>query len=198
MKEQVCDFCTNKTKFQDRIIKGYEPDGKKPWAYVPCEPATFGHVIVVSGKHYLDICHETFSKNEEDSVEEHMKDIMRIVRALALKMKKLEHNGKKCEKVYMVSECETPNLHLHFHLIPRFQGDNTGHMFLFEKELEELRWKLENDASEDKNRNGYQRIGMATGLLDFHRDLIRADKWVKSNKDRIDFIEKIRKWFETA
>lgn len=192
MKECVCKFCKNRSEFEDRVIKGYEPKGKTPWAYVPREPATFGHAVVVAGEPYLDICDQTMPEGEERFVPKHLQEMMKMIRELALKMRSLEYNGKKCEKVYVITECETPDLHLHFHLIPRFEGERKGHVFLFEKELEEARWMLGNDTNENKIRDAYYSLGVVKGMLDFHKNLIRSNKWTRLNADRVRLIEDIR------
>lgn len=192
MKKCKCKFCKNKSEFEDRIIRGYEPKDRRPWAYVPREPATFGHAVVVSGEPYIDVCDQTISEDEERFVPEHLQEIMKMIRELALKMRSLEQNGKKCKKVYVITQCETPDLHLHFHLIPRFEGDKKGHVFLFEKELEEARWMLGDDTNENKIRDAYYRLGVAEGILDFHRNLIRSSTWIRSNADRVKLIEDIK------
>lgn len=179
-------------QFRKRMIKGYEPKDENPWVYVPREPATFGHLIVAAGKCYEDIGDKSLLQDTD-----HMKQIMNVISELASVTKEhLKRNGKKCERVYVVSECDTPNLHLHFHLIPRFQGDKKGHMFLFERELEEARWKLETDIDEDKIRNAYHRIGTAEGILNFHKNLIRSDQWLISDVKRKEFISKIKSKIE--
>ena len=179
-------------QFREGIINGYEPKDENPWVYVPREPATFGHLIVVSGKCYSDMGDKGLLQDTD-----HMKQIMNVISELALLTKQhLKCNAKKCERVYVVSECDTPNLHLHFHLIPRFLGDKKGHMFLFERELEEARWKLKTDIDEDKIRDAYDRIGTAESILSFHKNLIRSDRWLKSNPKRKEFIGKIKSEIE--
>lgn len=178
------------------MIRGYEANSEKSWMYVPREPATFGHLIVVSGKHYEDISDKRLVNDAEQQ-----KELMRIVVELCSKMEEsLTYKGEKCEKIYVVTECETPNLHLHFHLLPRFRSDKNGHMFLFEKELEEARWMLENndkeEKKEDKIRDMHNRIGVAEGFLDFHKYLICSNKWVKSNDARDKFIKEIKEEIE--
>jgi len=60
-------------------------------------------------------------------------------------------------------------------------------VFLFERDLEEARWKLKKDIDEDKIRDTYHRIGTAEGTLSFHKNLIRSDQWLKSNVKRMKF-----------
>lgn len=175
-------------RFRKQMIKGYEPKDENPWVYVPREPATFGHLVVVSGKCYRDIGDMGLLQDIDQ-----LKKTMKVISELASKMKEhLKWNEKTCERVYVVSECDTPNFHLHFHLIPRFHGDKKGHIFLFERELEEARWKLEKDIDEAKIRDAYHRIGTAEGILDFHRNLIRSDRWLRSDVERVEFIGRIK------
>ena len=63
-------FCT-------QVIKGYEPKDNNPWAHVPREPATFGHLVVVSGKYYRDISDEALLTDID-----HMKQIMDVINEL--------------------------------------------------------------------------------------------------------------------
>jgi len=196
MSECKCICCHPDAELQERMIKGYKynENRKNPWVFVPREPATFGHVVVVSGKHYEDI-----SDIAQDV--KHLEEIMKVVTELASKMKNYlklngEENGKKCKRIYIVSECETSNFHLHIHLIPRFKGDKKGHMFLFERELEEARWMLEKDKKEDKIRDMYNRIGTAEGILNFHKQLICSNEWVRLNYERENFIINTREKIE--
>lgn len=172
----------------DRIIKRAESYR----VFVPHCSATFGHLVVVSWKGYEDI-------SDADLVEDipHQKEIMKLICNLASEMKKsLTSNGtekgKKCKKVYVVSECETDNFPFHFHLIPRFEGDSKGHEFLFEKELEEARWMLEDDTREGKLLDMYRRLGKTEGVLNHHKNLIRSNRTPKPNGDRENMISLIK------
>lgn len=191
MNKNDCHFC-NPKEFRERMIKeyGYDENEKGPWVFVPQNPATLGHLVVVSGKHYDDISNKGLVKDVK-----HLKQIMKVVNKLALKMKQsLKYKGNKCEKVYVVTQCETSNLHLH--LIPRFKGERTGNMFLFEKELEEARWVLEDDEKEDKLNDVYCRIGIMEGILNFHKNLILSKKWTRHNEYRKYFIREMKEKIE--
>lgn len=183
----------NQKEFRKRMIKGYEADGEKGWVHVPHKPATFGHLIVVSGKCYTDISDPRCIKDTK-----YLQEVMTLISRFASKMKKdlKDLNGRKCEKVYVVTECETEGHHLHFHLIPRFEGDIKGHTFLFEKELEEARWMLDNDDEDSKTRQGFRTIGSAGGILDYHRNLLVSNKWARNNGDRKRFIKKTKREIE--
>ncbi|MEM3564634.1 MAG: hypothetical protein QXR19_15485 [Candidatus Jordarchaeaceae archaeon] len=201
MSDCKCEYCSNKENFRDRIIRGYEPErGKdKPWVYVSREPANFGHLVVVSGIHYDDI---SDGRLKELTGKKHLGEIMSVINELASIMKSLKENGNECEKVYVLSQCETPKLHLHFHLIPRFKGNNTGNVFLIEKEFEEARWIIndknedEEKKKEDKIRNGRERIEQVRNILNHNEELVQKNEWARSNEEREKFILKIKKKIE--
>ncbi|MFB0544340.1 MAG: HIT family protein [Asgard group archaeon] len=184
-------------EFRGRIIEGYEPHGDKPWVFVPQDPGTFGHLVVVSGKCYKDISDWQLMKDKKQ-----LGKIMAVISTLASKMKLLNYNGKKCEKIYVLSQCEYRDFHLHFHLYPRFKGDNIGNVFLIEKELEEARWII-NDKNEDEKKkkedkigNGRKRIEQVRNILNHNEELIQKDEWARSNEEREKFILKIKKKIE--
>lgn len=187
MIECICDFCEKKEEFRERMIKGYEANVDKPWVCVSREPATFGHLLVASGIGYSGISDDRLARDPE-----HLKEMMRLISEITSKMNKnLKLNGRECEKVYVVTQCETRNLHLHFHLIPRFEGDNTGNIFLFEKELEEARWMLDSD-EKGKVREACDRIAIAERILNCHKNLIRSRKWARPNEERKRFVQEIK------
>jgi hypothetical protein len=99
-----------------------------------------------------------------------------------------ETNGKKCEKVYLVSECETKNFPFHFHLIPRFEGEKQGHVFLLEKELEESRWM-----GKDQNEN--QRIMDIESILSYYKQILDSGVWKRSKEEQIEYIGDIKNWW---
>lgn len=163
------------------------------WVVIPREPATFGHLLVISWKGY--------DENEQDITDEglfedknHMQEIMEVIRDLTRVMKEslTDLKERRCKRVYVVNECETENFPFHFHLIPRFEGDTTGNLFLFERELEEARWMVQKDQKESKIRDGCCRIGTTEGILNHHKYLIWSNEWAKSNEEREEFIEEIK------
>jgi len=176
----------------ERTIERYCKN-ESHWVVIPREPANFGHLLVISWKGY--------DENEQDITDEglfednnHMQEIMEVIREVTQVMKKslTDLKGRECKRVYVVSECETKRFPFHFHLIPRFEGDKEGHMFLFEKEIEEARWMVEKDRKEDKIRDGCCRIGTMEGILNYHKYLIWSNEWVKSKEEREKFIEEIK------
>jgi diadenosine tetraphosphate (Ap4A) HIT family hydrolase len=166
------------------------------WIVVPQEPAVFGHLLVIS---WEDL-------GEQDITDEglftdlmHMQSIIRMIHEVTLKMK--NHltsdgtaSGRKCEKVYLISECESPDLPFHFHLIPRFQNDRKGHFYLFEKELEEARWMVGKEGEGEKLADGCCRIANTEALSLFHRYLILSKKWTRDDNERKNSIERIKGW----
>lgn len=182
-----CPFCDPEFEPKNRW-RILDITNDEAWVMVPREPAAFGHLIVISKKRrpqhiddiaYLDI--------DEDI--KHFMNIMKQVVKVSRSLKKLSHEGKKVEKIYVLSLCEMP--HLHFHLIPRFEKENTGYLFLFEKELEEKRWLMDNDC-EKVQLQGSKRMGEAQGILDHHRILMKRDRWVRKEKERLRFIKQIK------
>jgi hypothetical protein len=125
---------------------------------------------------------------------------MRIVHDLAFEMKSCltsngKPDGKKCEKVYLVSECETEKLPFHFHIIPRFKGEKAGHMFLLVKELEEARW-LSGDDLGTKAQDGWERCAKIEAISNYHKSLLLTGNWVKSDEKQTEFIGKIMAWWK--
>lgn len=187
MVECTCICCHPDAELKESMVKGleYDENRKNSWVFVPREPANFGHLVVVSGKHYEDISDKGLMKDTKC-----LKELLTLINKLATRIKLyLAKNGKRCKKVYVSTLCETKNFHLHFHLIPRFEGEKSGFFFLFDKELEETRWLLKNDTVEGKIHDGYVYIGAANGLLRFHEGLIQSNKWARSNEEREDYIQ---------
>lgn len=104
-------------------------------------------------------------------------------------------------------------MHLHFHLIPRFEGDKEGFMHLFERELEGARWiydcKREECKADCKHtfekecRKKYDKINGSSGRLliaecvvERHESWICSDRWAKSNEERESFIKQIKEKIE--
>lgn len=185
IKLEKCKFCKESFKVKNRwrMLKKYA--NKYVWAMIPKEPATFGHVVVFSGKHFDDIADPKLTQKS-------LNEVVKVVHTLSSKIReKLKHLGKRVEKVYVVTICETP--HLHFHLIPRYEEDNTGYAFLFEKELEETRWPKKEEKKTDTTLRGRKRIEGMEGVLQHHRSLIKLDKWAKTSEERRKYIAEMKK-----
>lgn len=181
------------------------------WVVVPREPATKGHLPVISWKGQAenqDIADEELFKDAE-----HMKEILKLIHKLVHVMKQqLKNNGRRCERVYVATLCETKDFPFHFYLVPRFEGDRRGFAYLFERELEEARWifdcneKCETDCRsffEQKCSNRYDKIVESSGrivdaecVLRKHKNLICSDKWVRSNEERKNFVRLVKEEME--
>lgn len=178
----------------DRVIRASPDDSF--WVVVPNRPANFGHLLIVSWKSRGS--HDIVDENLfEDS--KHMQNLMNAAHELASKM--MGHltsngkaNGKRCEKVYIVSECETPDFPFHFHLIPRFRDDNKGHFYLFEKEIEEMRWMIDETNEKEKCKDGLRIVRKTEASLQAHKRLISSNKWARSNEEREKFVRRIGIW----
>jgi len=178
-KDKNCILCYPEGNIT-RMIKGYEYDGKKPWVFVPREPEAFGHLIVAAGKHYTDISDKGLATNEGM---EHLKQIMSLISKLSLKMKeKLKFDEKECEKIYVATLCETENMHLHFHLIPKFKGDRQGFLSLFEKELDGARWMLKGSTEEDRILEGYHKVHDTEAIAEFHKIKAKIEELLLSQE----------------
>lgn len=193
--QEECDWTALKMNLQSRTVNE-SPDGSY-WVVVPAQPATFGHLLVISWKGYQeqDIADKGLFRDRT-----HMKEMMKAIHDLAFEMKSSltsngETNGKRCERVYLVSECETRNFPFHFHLIPRFEGENEGHLRLFQQELEEARWMLGGGQEDEKVRNGWQRASKVKAIMNHHRKLLQSSRWARSNKEREEFVRKITEWW---
>ena len=194
-REDESKWTKLKEKLESRAIEK-APDSSY-WVIVPQEPATFGHLLVISWKGCADqdITDEGLFRDSK-----HMQETMTVIHNLALEMKDSltsngEADGKRCKKVYLISECEKKDFPFHFHLIPRFECQRTGHFYLFEKELEEARWLLNESQEEVKINDGCQRIGEAQSLLLYHRWLILSNRWTRSNGEREKYIDRMKKWW---
>jgi diadenosine tetraphosphate (Ap4A) HIT family hydrolase len=189
------DWSELKKDFQGRIIHRSPSDSY--WVVVPRDPCTFGHLLIVSWKGHQeqDIADEgLFADNH------HLQELMRTAHELAFIMKSCltsngAMNGKKCERVYVISACETKGFPFHLHLIPRFECEKTGYVFLFEKELGEARWLSTKDEKNAKVEDGYRRVAEAKAILDYQKWLLAAHRWVKYDDERQGFVERIKKWW---
>jgi diadenosine tetraphosphate (Ap4A) HIT family hydrolase len=183
------DWSELKKKLEERRIDKLL-DSDSCWVVVPHEPAAFGHVVVISWKGYQE---QDITDKGLFIDSKHMQKVIRIIHDLAFTMKSSvtsngETNGKKCEKVYLVSECETKNFPFHFHLIPRFEGEKQGHVFLLEKELEESRWM-----GKDQNEN--QRIMDIESILSYYKQILDSGVWKRSKEEQIEYIGDIKNWW---
>lgn len=183
-KMNNCPFC----RYQNNGRK-LDYDNKYFYLVVPREPAMYGHVLVVSknqnDKHAEDIADPRLSQ-------EQLKSMIIATQLLSRWMKKeLKYQGKRIEKVYVLTQCETP--HFHFHLKPRYENEDSGDLFLCFKELEELSWCTENSQSAEKNREGLKRLQEIELGLCKHKTMLNLGQWARENPEREKFVEKIEK-----
>jgi len=168
-----------------------------PWVLVNEKPGTFGHLVVVTGK-CLDCADLSSEKWQEDDNLEYLKRTLDLINRLCSCM--VGHlkssDGKICEKVYVVSQCETQGFHLHFHLYPRFKCEDTGNIFLFEKELEEARWVKEDENRDDKVLDGCCRVAKTRKIYESHKSLILRNSWAKNNDKREVYVRKTKEEIE--
>jgi len=190
------DWSPLKRDLKERLIHRSTDDSY--WVGVPREPATFGHLIAISWKGH----------QEQDITDKglfmdrgHIGQMIRTIHDIAYEMKTSltmtgEADEKECRKVYLVSECETENFPFYFHLIPRFEGDKKGHLYLFQKELEEARWITKEGEKEKRIQNNYVRVAEIEPILHYHKWLLLSNKWARLKKDRKKFVKKNMKWWK--
>ncbi|MFB3888349.1 MAG: HIT family protein [Candidatus Bathyarchaeia archaeon] len=192
-KKEGCILCFPTDKIKG-ILRGYEynEQSQQPYVFVPREPEAFGHCIVAAGKHYTDMSDERISRDTKQLTE-----MISIINNICVKMKKhLKSNGKACEKVYVSTLCETPEMHLHFHLIPRFEGDRKGFRGLLEKELDGTRWMIKESIKENKIREGYYAVSDSEAIVSFNKFLFSSGAWLKSNEEREAEVKRIKETLE--
>lgn len=116
-----CPFCEPEFEPKNRY-RMLDITSDDAWVMVPREPATFGHVLVVSKKRKPQHIDDITCLDKEQDIEQ-FKNIMEQIVKISKILKKLNYQGRNVKKVYVLSLCETP--HLHFHLIPRYERENT-------------------------------------------------------------------------
>jgi diadenosine tetraphosphate (Ap4A) HIT family hydrolase len=170
------------------------------WALVPDRPAAFGHVVMVSWR----------GRGDQDAADcgiftdpMHMGEIMKIAHNLVWEMKNRltsngRPNGKKCQKVYILVQCETKSFPFHIHLIPRFERCNKANLYLLETELEEARWMMPNGDQIARVKDGIERVRNARLILKRYNKLIKSNKWAKEDDERSCFVNAIMKWFQCS
>lgn len=114
-ENESCPFC--------RIAQGLDPDAKivcegTDWiALFPPEPATPGHTLVIPREHVPDV----FSLDHELGAA--MMDAI-------VKVGRIVENSVTPSGINLISSAgeaaEQTVFHLHFHLVPRYKGDEMG------------------------------------------------------------------------
>ena len=168
--------------------------------YVPRDTGTFGHMLIVSKKHIKDITELDASLSEENRLT--AQNLLIEMNVICKRMKGLlSRDGMKVSRVYVATLNETggDNSHLHFHLIPRYDGDKTGFEFLYSNELEEAKWKLD---YEDNDFTPYKRLRNMLGKIEGELLLLENDKWrrfdskVQRSQKRLELANMIQQLLE--
>ncbi len=137
-----CVFC--------KIVSGKAPasvvyQDKTIMALMTIAPANLGHVLVITKKHFPALA----------SIEERMGiDLFKITMRVAEAVRK---SGLKCEGINLFladGEPQQEILHLHMHVIPRFQGDN----FRIPGDRKSKPSRKELDKTALKIRRAYQKL----------------------------------------
>jgi len=177
-----CKLCNPDEHFRvgeiDRVL--YRDDDF--YVAIPRDPAMKDHLLVISKEHVEDI---TQIKKK------HWRMLSKMIIVSAVISQKLKELDSTIKKVYLLCEGETP--HLHFHLKPRREGEETGDLFLFDKELEESRWALDSDNEKEAQRialeKGIEKVTKGTAIVEKHKTLIRMSKWTRSSSEAKKFYE---------
>lgn len=130
--EKDCIFC--------KIIKGEIPsykiyEDKKVFAFLDINPINSGHTLIVPKKHF---------KNIFDLEEEIAKHMICVAKKISLALKKIGADGV----IISMNNGEAAGqavLHVHIHIIPRFEGDGLTSWptkKMGEKELKEITNKI--------------------------------------------------------
>lgn len=113
--ELDCLFC--------KIVQGKVPSAKvyedeDVFAFLDINPVNPGHTLVVSKRHFINIF---------DVPEEELKKLIVVVKKLSRSIK--EALGADGINIEMNNEKGAGQLinHIHFHIIPRFEGDGLRH-----------------------------------------------------------------------
>jgi histidine triad (HIT) family protein len=112
--EEKCSFC--------RIVEGLEPaqvvyETSRTLAFFPLAPAVLGHTLVIPKKHIQDIW-----SLDEDWGCTLLKTCLKIARGLK---RALSPDGLNIINSTGTAASQTV-MHIHFHLVPRWQNDNFG------------------------------------------------------------------------
>lgn len=188
----LCHFC----EYQDNGKK-LNYNSKYFYIVVPREPAEYGHVLIVSkklgDKHIKDITDPELSSAQLTSM-------ITATQLVARWMKNEFNDERTIEKVYVLTQCDTPDSHFHFHLKPRYRDEkNRGDVFLCLKELEEARWITEKSQKRaDKNQQGLKRLLEIELGLCKHKAMIDDDKWARTKPERKAFVHKMEEKLNTV
>ncbi len=180
--KKTCVFC-NPEDFGNRKLRLEDQNGYW-YSIVPKEIGTFGQVLLVAkkkpedGRHITDISDSLLLKDPS-----RLQSIMKGISIISNKLKEglKDSQGRIVEKVYVLTQCEGKESHLHFQFFPRYKGDLERNMFLYNCELEEARWQ---DPPELKPE---------TRIMEGRRILKKYDQLLKENQFfyHIDYRSKV-------
>ena len=174
------DFGYRKLEIEDE--KGYW------YAVVPKEIGAYGQLLLITTKldeekrHITDITDPLLLKNEV-RILSILKGISEISSKLKTKLVRLD--GKKVEKIYVVTQCEGCDSHLHFHLYPKFEHDLNGNQFLYSCELTEARWQ------DPPHIDPKKRITEGKDIIQKFKVLIDQNKFIFKNDYKEKTLEKM-------
>lgn len=134
-----CAFC--------KIIQHRDPDVREVYrdehvmAFLPLEPATLGHTLVVPRKHIPDIWNV-----DEDTAAHLSKAVVRLSKAVEVAigpegLNIIQSNGEAASQTVF---------HLHVHIVPRWTGDAVGRI-----------WPPETNYSEPAKDLAWERLSEA-------------------------------------
>ena len=200
-EQDICPFCLYERGKggipEERIF--YEDLGCGFYIVFPEEPAMPGHLLVVlRTPPYLD-SHITDITDERLTGRPHLLGrLMRGVHGAARALKEhFNEQGDPVERVYIVSQCDGAS-HLHFHLKPRRKGEETGDLFLLQKEMEEARWKEGEDKAEERLGRLHCTHQKYASLVDGHRWKRNPKEWRKWLQQTMGVNEKLYKYLGSA
>lgn len=175
MKEMgSCIFCEPKN-FGIRKLQLEDENGYW-YVIVPNEIGVFGQVLLVvkkresDKKHITDITDPSLLSNE--------RRLLSIIRGIHEISSKLKQGLAKVKRIYVTTQCECKNPHLHFHFYPRYEGDITGNEFLYACELEEARWQ------DPPKMSPSERIERGKQILKKYESLVKRKKFSLSKEYR--------------
>ncbi len=150
LKPTKSDFQPMKSCIFCKIVSGRAPasvvyEDKEIMALMTIRPANLGHVLVIPKKHFPALSHM------KEKVGMHLfKITLRVADAV-------RKSGLRCEGINLFLAEEEPQqliLHLHMHVIPRFQGDN----FRIPGDRRSKPSRKELDKTAFKIRRAYQKL----------------------------------------
>jgi diadenosine tetraphosphate (Ap4A) HIT family hydrolase len=180
-----CMFC--KEDFGIRKL-GFEDKNGYWYTVVPEEIGTFGQVLMVVRKmkkderHITDVTDPMFQYNEERLI-----SVIKGIHEISTRLKKCltDQGGRRAEKIYVLTQCENENSHLHFQFLPRYERDPTGNEFLYACELEEARWQ------DPPKKPLDERIRSGKHILARYERLLKRGDFIYTNEHKSKELEKI-------